>query len=67
MSDQKCYDKAVARGERTFTLVARDISSPEVICEWIKQNINTAPEEKLNEALEAALEMRNNACRRFAD
>jgi len=67
MSDQNCYEKAKARGERTFTLVAQDLSAPATICEWIKLNIETATEEKLYLALEAAMEMRTNQRRKHAD
>jgi hypothetical protein len=66
-SDNKCYEKAIARGDRTFTLVGRDISSPRVICEWIKENIETCPAEKLRRALEDALAMRDLRDRKSAD
>ena len=67
MSDQNCYEKAKARGERTFTLVGQDRSSPKIVVEWIKENIETAPAAKLREALEAALEMRDTKNRKSAD
>lgn len=57
-SDKDCYEKAVARGQRTFTLVAQDYTAPATICEWIKRNILHCPAEKLREALEAAIDMR---------
>ncbi len=56
--DCKCFEKAKQRGEQTFTLVGQDLSSPAVVVEWIKQNIETAPAEKLRCALEDALLMR---------
>jgi len=34
------------------------VTSPRVIAEWIKLNIETAPAVKLRDALENALEMR---------
>jgi hypothetical protein len=65
--DDSCYRKAKERGDQTFTLVAQDRSSPRVICEWIKENIETAPEEKLVDALLDALAMRCNPNRKSAD
>lgn len=67
LSDQKCFEKAQARGDLTFTVVGRDMSSPRVICEWIKENIETCPEDKLHEALSRAIAMRKTADRRKAD
>jgi hypothetical protein len=67
MSDADCYAKAVKRGDYTFTLVGQDKSAPRVICEWISQNIETAPPEKLREALEKAIIMRTQWGRRNAD
>ena len=58
MSEESCYTKAKALGERTFTLRAQDLTAPSTIGEWIKQNIRTAPREKLIEAIDAAIEMR---------
>lgn len=49
---QKAFDD-----ERLFVLMTRDITSPKVVCEWIKQNIDIQPKEKLMEALECAIEM----------
>lgn len=65
--DDKCYKKAKERGQQTFTLVAQDRSSPRVICEWIKENIETEPEEKLVDALLDAIAMRENPNRKSAD
>lgn len=65
--DADCFTRARARGEQTFTLVARDRSSPRVICEWIKENIETAPAEKLLDALKDALAMREHPNRKAAD
>ncbi len=65
--DGSCFEKARMRGDQTFTLVGQDYSSPSVICEWIKQNIETAPEDKLVDALMDALSMRANPNRKRAD
>jgi hypothetical protein len=67
MSDQKCYEKAKEKGEPTFTLRAQDATSPYVICDWIKANISTCPAEKLKEALDAAIEMRDWPDKKLAD
>jgi hypothetical protein len=52
----KCYDKA-GEDEPLFVLRAQDLSSPGVVLEWIKANIETAPHAKLRDALETALAM----------
>ena len=65
--DEKCFSKAKARGEQTFTLVAQDITSPETVCFWIMRNIETAPEDKLRHALDDALRMRAAKFRKRAD
>ena len=65
--DGDCYTRAKIRGEQTFTLVARDRSSPQVIVEWIKQNIETCPREKLMDALLDAIAMREHPNRKDAD
>lgn len=67
LTDKTCFSKAQERGDQTFTVVGRDMSSPRVICEWIKENIETCPEDKLHEALNRAITMRNLAGRRMAD
>lgn len=67
MSDENCYTRAKANGERTFTLRAQDRSSPWVICDWIRENIMTCPPDKLREALDVAIEMRSWRNRKFAD
>jgi hypothetical protein len=66
-SDHGCHERARARGQQTFTLVAQDPTAPAVIAEWIKHNIETAPEEKLRDALEEALIMRKHPARKPAD
>lgn len=65
--DAICHLKAKQRGEKTFTLVQQDMTGPSVICEWIKQNIETAPADKLRDALEAAIEFRDYSRRKRAD
>jgi hypothetical protein len=65
--DGECFLRAKLRGDCTFTLVGQDISSTVVVCEWIKQNIETAPEEKLREALEFCLYARTKKNRKPAD
>lgn len=65
--DDSCFEKAKANGEQRFVLRAQDFSTPTVICEWIKQNINTAPDDKLRHALEDALRARKWPKRKTAD
>lgn len=66
-SDNECFRKARERDDDTFTLVGQDRSSPRVVCEWIKENIETAPAHKLLEALDCAIAMRNAKNRKAAD
>lgn len=56
--DKDCYDKAVARGQQTFTVVEQDITAPMVILRWIELNWETAPISKLRDAFEDALCMK---------
>lgn len=65
--ERDCFEKAKARGQTTFTLVAQDPTAPAVIADWIKYNMETAPEEKLRDALEAALRMRKHTPRKPSD
>jgi len=56
----KATDKCIANArqdERLFVLMARDITAPSVVVEWIKQNLGVQPPEKLHEALDVAMEM----------
>lgn len=55
--DTQCHARAKRRGQKTFTLVEQDRSSPMLICEWIKLNIHTCPYNKLVEALQSAYMM----------
>lgn len=52
-----CLEKALD-DERLFVLMTRDETAPDVIMEWIRLNLGKQPKEKLIEALECALEMR---------
>lgn len=67
LSDNECFRKAQARGDVTFTVVGQDRSAPRVICEWIKENIESCPEDKLFEALRRAIVMRETLVRKDAD
>lgn len=55
-----CLQKAHA-DEKLFVLMARDVTSPKVIMEWIKENLGAQPEDKLREAFECALEMQKRS------
>jgi hypothetical protein len=65
--DSKCHQKAIERNQQTFTLVEQDRSSPRTICFWILENIETAPREKLVDALLDAITMREAPLRKNAD
>ena len=54
--DDKCLINAFD-DEKLFVLMARDVTSPLVVIEWIKQNIGLQPREKLFEALDCAIHM----------
>jgi hypothetical protein len=66
-SDTQCHAKAKARGQRTFTLVEQDASSVKTIAHWIYLNIETAPPEKLHEALDDCIAMREFPNKKNAD
>lgn len=53
-----CLQKAF-EDEKLFVLMARDNTAPYVVLEWIKMNMSTQPDDKLREAFECALEMKN--------
>lgn len=65
--DSTSAEKAHRKGERTFTLRAQDKTAPATVCKWITANIETAPADKLREALEDALTMRAWPSRKAAD
>lgn len=67
LSDKGTFRCAQERGQATFTVVAQDRTAPSVICEWIKQNIETCPSAKLYEALARAIQMRDYHFRKSAD
>jgi hypothetical protein len=67
LSDKTCFKKAVERKQETFTVVSQDMSAPRVICEWIKENIETCPADKLRAALDRAIAMRAWKFRKHAD
>lgn len=56
--DNTCYTKAVQKKQRTFTLVEQDRTSPRTILFWIMDNIENAPQGKLEDAFELAMAMR---------
>lgn len=62
-NNDTCIEKAFD-DERMFVLLTRDYSSPKIVLEWIKENIEIQPDEKLREAFECALEMKNK-CNEF--
>lgn len=61
-----CLDKA-APDEQIFVLRAQDVSSPHLVMEWIKMNLETCPEDKLRQAFETALKMLKHKNRKLAD
>lgn len=66
--DNQCYQKALARGEQTFTVVEHDPTAALTILEWIKLNWKTAPVPKLRDAFEDALAMEHSEVpKRYAD
>ena len=58
--DYKCFEKARAAGEMTFTVRERDITAPLTILRWIELNFATCPREKLLDAFHDALNMRDS-------
>ena len=58
--DNKCFKKAQAAGETTFTVRERDYSAPQTILAWIGLNFATAPRAKLIDAFERALYIRDS-------
>jgi hypothetical protein len=66
-TDTACHALAKQRGQRTFTLVEQDASTVKTIAHWIYLNIETAPPEKLKEALDACINMRDFPNKKNAD
>lgn len=58
--DNTCYRKAVARGQRTFTLIEQDRTASRVILHWILENWDTCPTSKLQDAFEDAINMKDS-------
>jgi hypothetical protein len=61
-----CLAKADAE-EPIFVLRAQDESSPKVILHWIAKNLETCPDDKLRDAFEHVLKMKNWPGRKPAD
>lgn len=66
-SDTTCHAKAKARGQQTFTLVAQDASAVKTIAHWIYLNIETCPAEKLHQAIDDCVAMRDFPNKKNAD
>lgn len=49
---KKAYDD-----EMLFVLMTRDATAPKIVLEWIKENLDRQPVEKLREAFEVAMQM----------
>lgn len=65
-STDPCLAKA-AEDEMLFVLRGQDITSPYIVLEWMKLNFANCPADKLREALECALTMRDTPNRKAAD
>lgn len=61
-----CLKKA-ADDETIFVLRAQDITSPIIVLEWIKQNFETCPNDKLLKAFQTCLDMKEFKARKSAD
>jgi hypothetical protein len=64
--DCSCLEKA-APDEPIFVLRAQDLTAPKVVLNWISENFLTCPDEKLREAFEHALRMKNYHTKKIAD
>ena len=53
--DSRVHARAKERGQKTFTLIEQDRSTQRTIAFWILENVETAPEEKLVDALKQAI------------
>jgi len=65
-NEDSCLNKA-ADDEMLFVLRAQDESAPRTILHWISKNFETCPDDKLREAFECALKMKNSQHRKKAD
>ncbi len=61
-----CFAKAGSE-EMLFVLRAQDKTAPKVILHWIAKNFENTPNEKLREAFECAIEMKNHHSRKEPD
>jgi acyl-ACP thioesterase len=57
--DTSCHAKAKARGQKTFTLVEQDQTTVETIAYWILLNSRTATIQKLHDAIDTIVAMRD--------
>lgn len=64
--DDSCLSKA-KDNEMLFVLRGQDMTSPQVVLEWIKVNFNHLPEDKLKEAFNCALKMKETKGRKMPD
>jgi len=62
-----CRETADRDDLERFTLHAKDVTAPKTICSWIRDNIETASPEKLHDALDCALRMRDYEFRKSPD
>lgn len=65
--DTGIHARAKARGEKTFTLIERDPTTVETIAYWILKNIQTASSEKLHNAIDVCVNMRDYPNKLVAD
>lgn len=64
--NDSCLQKA-AEDEPIFVLRGQDASAAKVVIHWIAKNLDTCPDEKLREAFEHALIMKNYKTKKKAD
>jgi hypothetical protein len=64
---KRLLGNAEKAGEQTFVLVGHDRTAAATVAFWIYLNIETAPDDKLRDALEHALDMRKTPNRKAAD
>lgn len=64
--DDECLKK-VHPEEPIFVLRAQDGSTPKLVMQWIGENIYNVPDEKLREAFEHALKMKDWPVKKLAD
>lgn len=54
-------------GEPFFVLRGQDVSSPQVVLDWVAKNFENVPDDKLLEAFVCALKMKHYSPRKAAD